>query len=113
MKEFAALSAEAVFSVDQKGALRGTSTVVLMTSEEVCYRGDKMLHRERPSKLNQFLFVASRSGLRALIEGLQAAEAELKDLEERVTIEPKRTVEASGYVSGNQGWDGDEEAVGC
>jgi len=102
MKEFVGLFANHSITHNEDNTVSACAELIVLTSEPVYYIGDTMFHRERPSKAGTLRFAATRSGIKAMIEGLQKVEADLIDLEERVFIDPKRT-----YVTD------DDEAVGC
>jgi len=100
VKEFVGMNANRRFDVLDDGAINAQAEVILLVSEHVYYMGDVMFHRERPSQVEALRFHTDASGIEAMIAGLQKLHAELRDLEERVTVEPKLTMD-------------DEEAIGC
>ena len=100
MKQFVGL-----VSTPNIGVSNGDTPIVhgeltILTEDTTYYRGDSMLLDEVKSELGAIVCSVSREGIRSAVEALLRLDATLKDLEERITIEPKLTMD-------------DEEAAGC
>jgi hypothetical protein len=86
MKEFAGVVANRSLGQAEGGMLFAYSDISIITSE--------IGHYERSNKVEEIHFRTTREGLKEMIGLLQRLEADLQNLEKRVTIEPKPNVEA-------------------